>query len=170
MPVGETVGGLAEPDVRSKGGPARTGVDREANPRPSRKWGAVLMLVLLVVALVWVAVRVVAMLRLLVADDDEPVLSAMALQDRPTPQDAVASPPRRPEGTFRETVIDVLRRPDGGPTCFGGRDDAAYLSGWEDAVDWIGRGQDAKAPTWGDLAYMTGWYDGVRDVAAQRAR
>jgi hypothetical protein len=129
------------------------------------------MLVLVVVAVVWLAVRVVAMLRLLVADDEEPTGAAVAVQDRPTPQDTVVAPsPRQREATFRETVIDVLRRPDRGPACLGGRDDAAYLSGWQDAVDWIGRGQDAKAPTWGDLAYMTGWYDGVRDVAAQRAR
>jgi hypothetical protein len=128
------------------------------------------MLVLVVVAVVWLAVRVLAMLRLLVAEDEEPATAPMAVQDRPTPQDTVARSPRQPEATFRETVIDVLRRPDRGPACLGGRDDAAYLSGWQDAVDWIGRGQDAKAPTWGDLAYMTGWYDGVRDVAAQRAR
>ena len=46
----------------------------------------------------------------------------------------------------------------------------AYLFGWDAAVDWVGQGQDAKAPVWGDLAYMTGWYDGVRDVATARRR
>jgi hypothetical protein len=56
-------------------------------------------------------------------------------------------------------------RPAGGPACLGGRGDAAYLRGWDDAVDWIGKGNQAQPPTWGDVAYMTGWNDASRAMA-----
>ncbi len=144
------------------------------------------MVVLVLFALVWVTVRVVVALRLVLSGDDRAAPRAPSPQDRPTPQDAVESPQDAPSSSgpaahtgvsnvdwsarFRASVLDEVARPEGGPAHLGGRDDLAYLFGWDAAVDWIGQGQDAKAPVWGDLAYMTGWYDGVRDVAAQRAR
>ena len=70
--------------------------------------------------------------------------------------------------TFRTNVVATVARPDQGPRCLGGRDDAVYLRGWDDAVDWIGEGHDAQAPTWGDVSYMTGWNDAVRGI--DRAR
>ncbi|MEP6631234.1 MAG: hypothetical protein ABJA89_12235 [Lapillicoccus sp.] len=144
------------------------------------------MVVLMLFALVWVTVRVVVALRLALSGDDRAAPRAPSPQDRPTPQDAVerpqdalssSGPAAHTGGTevdwsarFRAAVLDEVARPGGGPAHFGGRDDTAYLFGWDAAVDWIGQGQDAKAPVWGDLAYMTGWYDGVRDVATARRR
>ncbi len=69
---------------------------------------------------------------------------------------------------FREAIVDRIPRPEAGPACLGGRDGAVYMRGWDDAVDWIGQGHDAKGPSWGDVAYMTGWNDAVRDVARAR--
>lgn len=66
------------------------------------------------------------------------------------------------------SIFDSVVRPVGGPPCLGGREDTAYLRGWDDAVDWLGRGHDAQAPTWAGVAYMTGWKDAVREV--DRAR
>jgi hypothetical protein len=66
------------------------------------------------------------------------------------------------------TIIDSVARPTGGPACLGGREDGAYLRGWDDAVDWIGQGNHDGAPTWGGVAYMTGWNDAVRAVAKAR--
>jgi hypothetical protein len=159
--------------------------------------GATAVIVLVIFALVWVTVRVAAALRLALGRDDQAVPTA-AIQDRPGPQDkrpaspqdarSVApqhtQPGRRAAGAaahtalteaewraiFRASVLEAVARPQGGPSYFGGRDDAAYLSGWDDAVDWVGQGQDARAPIWGDAAYMTGWYAGVRDVATARRR
>lgn len=69
---------------------------------------------------------------------------------------------------LRETISQTVPRPTEGPACLGGRDDAAYLRGWDDAADWIGAGHDAEAPTWAGVAYMTGWNDAIRDL--DRAR
>ncbi len=154
------------------------------------------MVVLLLFGLVWVVARVAVALRLALVGDEPP--GAVCVQDRPAPQDAVDLPQdattvpvasslapeptattststsatSSPEGasSFRETVVAAVARPSAGPSFFGGRDDAAYLSGWDAAVDWVGKGQDATPPTWGDVAYMTGWYDGMRDVSRARRR
>ncbi len=159
--------------------------------------GATAVIVLVIFALVWVTVRVAAALRLARARDDRAFPTA-AIQDRPTPQDRRPAGPQDarsvgPQDTqpgqhvssaamhtawteaewraaFRASVLEAVARPTGGPSYFGGRDDAAYLSGWDAAVDWVGQGQDARAPIWGDAAYMTGWYAGVRDVATARRR
>ena len=64
------------------------------------------------------------------------------------------------------TILDLVPRPAGGPSYLGGRDDAAYLRGWDDAVDWIGQGNGEDAPAWGGVAYMTGWKDGVKACKA----
>lgn len=71
---------------------------------------------------------------------------------------------------LRRTLYDTVPRPDGGPACLGGREDDAYLRGWDDAVDWVGQGHDAEAPTWGGVAYMTGWNDAVRAISGARVR
>lgn len=63
------------------------------------------------------------------------------------------------------TILDSLPRPLGGPAYFGGREDAVYLCGWDDAVDGIRRGNEATGPRWGSAAYMTGWNHAVRASA-----
>lgn len=72
------------------------------------------------------------------------------------------------EATVEKSILDSLPRPVGGPSCLGGRGDAGYLRGWDDAVDWIGQGNPANPPTWGDVAYMTGWNDATRAIAKAR--
>lgn len=67
------------------------------------------------------------------------------------------------------TVLDLVPRPVGGPSYFGGRDDDAYLRGWDDGVDWISKGNQEDAPAWGGVAYMTGWKDAVKACAAAGA-
>ncbi len=76
----------------------------------------------------------------------------------------------RSEGAapMRVSFLDALPRPDAGPPCLGGRDDDAYLRGWDDAVDWVGHDHDAQAPTWGGVAYMTGWNDAVQGIDQAR--
>lgn len=69
---------------------------------------------------------------------------------------------------FRQRILDTVPRPQVGPVCFGGRDDTAYLRGWDDAVDWISQGHDAKAPSWSDVAHMTGWNDAVHEISQVR--
>jgi hypothetical protein len=69
---------------------------------------------------------------------------------------------------LRETIIASVPRPESGPACLGGRDDDAYLRGWDDAVDWVSQGRDAQPPTWGGVAYMTGWNDAVRHIGLAR--
>ena len=64
------------------------------------------------------------------------------------------------------TILDLVPRPVGGPSYLGGRDDDAYLRGWDDAVDWIGQGNGEDAPAWGGVAYMTGWKDAVKALTA----
>jgi hypothetical protein len=65
----------------------------------------------------------------------------------------------------RRAILDSVPRPVRGPSCLGGRGDAGYLRGWDDAVDWLGQGNQAHPPTWGDVAYMTGWNDASRAIA-----
>jgi hypothetical protein len=65
----------------------------------------------------------------------------------------------------RKTILDSVPRPVAGPACLGGRGDAGYLRGWDDAVDWLGQGHQAHPPAWGDVAYMTGWNDASRAIA-----
>jgi SPFH domain / Band 7 family len=65
----------------------------------------------------------------------------------------------------RKTILDSVPRPAAGPACLGGRGNAGYLRGWDDAVDWLGQGNQAHPPTWGDVAYMTGWNDASRALA-----
>jgi hypothetical protein len=77
-------------------------------------------------------------------------------------------PHREWVAALRTTILDAVSRPSSGPACLGGRDDEAYLRGWDDAVDWVSQGRDAQPPTWGDIAYMTGWNDAVRCIAAAR--
>ena len=69
------------------------------------------------------------------------------------------------EGT---TVLDAVPRPTTGPAYLGGRDDAAYLRGWDDGVDWIRQGNPEREPSWSSAAYMTGWNDSVKAVAKAR--
>jgi hypothetical protein len=64
------------------------------------------------------------------------------------------------------TILDLVPRPVGGPSYLGGRDDDAYLRGWDDGVDWIEQGNQEDAPAWGGVAYMTGWKDAVKACAA----
>ncbi len=64
------------------------------------------------------------------------------------------------------TILDLVPRPVGGPSYLGGRDDDAYLRGWDDGVDWIKQGNQEDAPAWGGVAYMTGWKDAVKACAA----
>ncbi|MEP6648528.1 MAG: SPFH domain-containing protein [Lapillicoccus sp.] len=66
------------------------------------------------------------------------------------------------------TILDSLPRPVGGPAYLGGRDDAAYLRGWDDAVDWNRQSNQAHAPSWGSAAYMTGWNDAGKAIAKAR--
>jgi hypothetical protein len=71
-------------------------------------------------------------------------------------------------GGADRTVLDAVPRPVKGPPCLGGRGDAGYLRGWDDAVDWLGQGNRAQPPIWGDVAYMTGWNDASRAIAKAR--
>lgn len=64
-----------------------------------------------------------------------------------------------------KAILSSVPRPVTGPACLGGRGDAGYLRGWDDAVDWIAKGNEANPPTWGDVAYMTGWNDATRAIA-----
>jgi hypothetical protein len=66
------------------------------------------------------------------------------------------------------TILDRLPRPLGGPAYLGSRDDAGYLRGWDDAVDWIRQGNQARPPSWGSAAYMTGWNDALRAIVKAR--
>ena len=68
----------------------------------------------------------------------------------------------------RTTVLDAVPRPTTGPAYLGGRDDAAYLRGWDDGVDWIRQGNPEREPSWSSAAYMTGWNDSVKAVAKAR--
>lgn len=68
----------------------------------------------------------------------------------------------------RSTILDTVPRPLTGPAYLGGRDDAAYLRGWDDGVDWIAEGNPVRAPSWSSAAYMTGWNDAVRAMAKAR--
>ncbi len=71
----------------------------------------------------------------------------------------------------RTTVLDAVPRPTTGPAYLGGRDDAAYLRGWDDGVDWIRQGNPEREPSWSSAAYMTGWNDSVKAIAkARRSR
>lgn len=60
------------------------------------------------------------------------------------------------------SILDSLPRPVAGPAFFGGREDAAYLRGWDDGVDGVRQGHQATGPNWGSAAYMTGWRNAVR--------
>ena len=95
-------------------------------------------------------------------------MAAVAASRNNGPTTVTGAPSREWVTALHETIIDRVTRPDEGPACFGGRDSTAYLRGWDDAVDWIGKARDAAPPTWGDVAYMTGWSDAVR--AIDRAR
>ncbi len=90
----------------------------------------------------------------------------------PGPDDASRVPDadliRQRSATVERTILDSLPRPIGGPAYFGGRDDAGYLRGWDDAVDGIRRGNEANGPSWGSAAYMTGWNDAERAIARAR--
>jgi hypothetical protein len=66
------------------------------------------------------------------------------------------------------TVLDLVPRPTTGPAYLGGRDDAAYLRGWDDGVDWILEGNPERAPSWSSAAYMTGWNDSIRAMTKAR--
>lgn len=77
----------------------------------------------------------------------------------------VGDPQRERAAASGKAIIDSVPRPVGGPSCLGGRGDAGYLRGWDDAVDWVGKGNQAQPPTWGDVAYMTGWNDASRAMA-----
>ncbi len=68
----------------------------------------------------------------------------------------------------RTTVLDVVPRPTTGPAYLGGRDDAAYLRGWDDGVDWIREGNPEREPSWSSAAYMTGWNDSVKAITKAR--
>lgn len=68
----------------------------------------------------------------------------------------------------RTTVLDAVPRPTTGPAYLGGRDDAAYLRGWDDGVDWIRQGNPEREPSWSSAAYMTGWNDSVKAIAKAR--
>jgi hypothetical protein len=72
---------------------------------------------------------------------------------------------REQAAAVEKAILEAVPRPDGGPACLGRRGDAGYLRGWDDAVDWISKGNPANAPTWGDVAYMTGWNDASRAIA-----
>ena len=151
------------------------------------------MVVLVVLAVVWLAVRVVVGLRMAVRPPERACPADKHSRGR-TPQDAPwrphdaspvgatapsrnsrakgRTPTRAPEAgaaSFQTAVIDRVSRPDEGPGCFGGRDDTAYLRGWDDAVDWVSKANDAQSPTWGDVAYMTGWSDAVQAIGRARA-
>jgi hypothetical protein len=68
----------------------------------------------------------------------------------------------------RTTVLEGVPRPTTGPAYLGGRDDTAYLRGWDDGVDWIREGNPERAPSWSSAAYMTGWNDSIRAMAKAR--
>ena len=76
--------------------------------------------------------------------------------------------PTRRVAAGRTTVLDGPPRPTTGPAYLGGRDDAAYLRGWDDGVDWIREGNPERAPSWSSAAYMTGWNDSIRAMAKAR--
>ena len=65
-------------------------------------------------------------------------------------------------------LLAALPRPASGPAYLGGRDDDAYLRGWDDGVDWVREGNPERAPSWSSAAYMTGWNDSLR--AANKIR
>jgi hypothetical protein len=73
-----------------------------------------------------------------------------------------------PAAPSRSTILDTVPRPLTGPAYLGGRDDAAYLRGWDDGVDWIAEGNPMRGPSWSSAAYMTGWNDAVRALAKAR--
>lgn len=87
-------------------------------------------------------------------------------------EDVEPEPARDPRAEWvaalHATITETVPRPAAGPAYLGGREDDAYLHGWDDAVDWISHGHDARAPTWGGVAYLTGWHDGVRAVGRAR--
>lgn len=100
-------------------------------------------------------------------------------QDAPRPQDARIDPnhprvqdapalPRPVPKPQRSPTGDVVPRPTTGPAYLGGRDDAEYLRGWDDGVDWIRDGNPERAPSWSSAAYMTGWNDSIRAMAKAR--
>jgi hypothetical protein len=66
------------------------------------------------------------------------------------------------------TILDLVPRPTSGPAYLGGRDDDAYLRGWDDGVDWVRQGNPERGPSWSSAAYMTGWNDSLRAVAKVR--
>lgn len=202
---------------------------------PVRARGGIAMVVLIVIAVVWLSVRVAAALLLVIRGPDSDCLTSDHLKGRRRPHDAAHAmdgpqdAPFAPQdavradvedldrsssvlhtttvnptlaiaaamwrkvtrangelgagcslalegersrewlAALRETISCTVPRPIAGPAYLGGRDDAAYLRGWDDAADWIGAGHDAEAPTWGDVAYMTGWNDAVRDIARARS-
>jgi hypothetical protein len=100
-------------------------------------------------------------------------------QDAPRPQDARIDPtfPGIQDAPVLAKLVakprlsrtgDVVPRPTTGPAYLGGRDDAEYLRGWDDGVDWIRDGNPERAPSWSSAAYMTGWNDSIRAMAKAR--
>ncbi len=66
------------------------------------------------------------------------------------------------------SMLDLVPRPTTGPAYLGGRDDDAYLRGWDDGIDWARQGHPERSPSWSSAAYMTGWNDSVKAVAKVR--
>lgn len=75
---------------------------------------------------------------------------------------------REPADVDERSLFDSVPRPLAGPAYLGGREDAAYLRGWDDGFDWIRQGNEGGGPSWGGVAYMTGWNDAVKAIAKAR--
>jgi hypothetical protein len=80
----------------------------------------------------------------------------------------LGAPGAKRPAAVRTTSLDGVHRPTTGPAYLGGRDDGAYLRGWDDGVDWILDGNPERAPSWSSAAYMTGWNDAIRAMAKAR--
>lgn len=95
--------------------------------------------------------------------------TALVAPDRVTPSQGPGTDhTRQRTATVEMTILDSVPRPIAGPAYFGGRDDAVYLCGWDDAIDSLRRGHEEHGPSWGSAAYMTGWQDALRAIARAR--
>ncbi len=88
----------------------------------------------------------------------------------PAPETGMPVAPEVPEEPADPLtlLLAALPRPASGPAYLGGRDDDAYLRGWDDGVDWVREGNPERAPSWSSAAYMTGWNDSLRATNRMR--
>lgn len=92
----------------------------------------------------------------------------LRLEGRAAASDQLAADSQPQLPTADRMILDHLPRPVTGPAYLGGRDDAAYLRGWDAGVDWIAQGNPERAASWCTVAYMTGWNDSLRAISTAR--